>query len=47
MPPVGIAYIATAIHNAGFELEILDIDVERYSLNRRVIQKATLTSGNQ
>lgn len=31
LPPVGLAYIATAIHNAGFELEILDIDAHRYS----------------
>lgn len=30
-PPVGLAYIATAIHKAGFELEILDNDVHRYT----------------
>lgn len=31
LPPLGLAYIATAIHNAGFELEILDIDAHRYN----------------
>ena len=31
LPPLGLAYIATAIHNAGYELEILDIDAYRYS----------------
>jgi len=31
MPPLGLAYIATAIHNSGFDLEILDIDAYRYS----------------
>jgi len=31
MPPLGLAYIATAIHNSGFDLEILDIDAHRYS----------------
>lgn len=31
LPPVGLAYIATAIHNAGYDLEILDIDGYRYS----------------
>jgi radical SAM superfamily enzyme YgiQ (UPF0313 family) len=30
-PPVGLAYIATAIHKAGFELAILDNDVHRYT----------------
>ena len=31
LPPLGLAYIATAIYNAGYELEILDIDAHRYS----------------
>lgn len=31
LPPVGLAYIATAIDNAGYDLEILDIDAYRYS----------------
>lgn len=31
LPPLGLAYIATAIHNAGYGLEILDIDAHRYS----------------
>lgn len=31
MPPVGLGYIATAIDQAGYELEILDIDVYKYS----------------
>ena len=31
MPPVGLAYIATAIDRAGYELEIIDIDAHRYS----------------
>lgn len=33
LPPLGLAYIGTAIHNAGCELEILDIDAHRYSDN--------------
>jgi radical SAM superfamily enzyme YgiQ (UPF0313 family) len=31
LPPVGLAYIATAISQAGYGLEILDIDAHRYS----------------
>lgn len=31
LPPVGLAYIATAIKNAGYELDLLDIDANRYS----------------
>ncbi|MFZ5987157.1 MAG: B12-binding domain-containing radical SAM protein [Bacillota bacterium] len=33
LPPLGLAYIATAIHNAGYGLEILDIDAHRYTDN--------------
>jgi len=29
--PIGLGYIATAINKAGFELEIMDIDANRYS----------------
>src|SRR5271157_5292790 len=29
--PIGLGYIATAIYNAGFEMEILDLDVHRMS----------------
>lgn len=29
--PIGIGYIATAIYNAGFELEILDLDINRHT----------------
>ncbi|MBF0485498.1 MAG: cobalamin-dependent protein [Candidatus Omnitrophica bacterium] len=29
--PIGLGYVATAIKNAGFSFDLLDIDVERYS----------------
>ena len=32
--PIGLGYIATAVHNAGFELEILDLDALRLSDNK-------------
>ena len=31
LPNVGLAYVASAVHRAGIELEILDIDAHRYS----------------
>jgi len=32
--PIGLGYIATAVYNAGFELEILDLDALRLSDNK-------------
>lgn len=29
--PIGLSYIATAIHNAGFDFDLVDVDAYRYS----------------